>query len=272
VVNYANFQRIFESRLGITAAFSIVALISAIGWNVYAIIAIKNRDLNVIARQKESAPNESSTILDENIDPNGFGLIDKSSEANDISSIGPSVVGQLAANYFALQSQGMYTPELGKQIAAEMAPHVRTDVPFHTYSVADIKIKIDKSDMGINKYHNDMRTALAPLSKNKRLELEIYAMYVDTQDTKYLDQLRTAAINYRLAADATAKVLVPQDARSYHIALLNALQEFASVLDAMADNAEDPITSAALLRSYNQAEENIFASFGSLITYVQKHS
>lgn len=255
--------------MSITAVFSIVALIGALGWSAYLIIATKNHNLNVVVQQRESIPIDDLKELDENIDSSGFGLIDKSSTANDVSNIGPSVVVQLAADYFALQSQGMYTPELGKQIATEMAPHVRADVPSRMYSVADIKIDNDISEERINRYHNELRTALVPLGKNTRSELELYALYVDTQDTKYLDQLRTAAINYRFATDATVNVPVPQDARSYHIALLNALQEFASVLDAMADNAQDPITSAALLRSYNKAEENVYASFGSLATYVQ---
>ena len=268
-MNYANLQRMPLSRMSITAALSIVALISAIGWSEYAIIEKKNHDLNVIAQQRESIPTDPSKTLDAQIDSNGFGLIDKSSTENDISNIGPSVVGQLAADYFALQSQGLYTPELGQQIAAEMAPHVKADVLFRKYSVADIKTDPDTSAVRINRYHKNLRTALAPLGKNARSELELYALYVDTQNTKYLDQLRASAINYRSAADAAASVPAPQDARSYHIALLDALQEFASVLDAMAENAADPITSAALLRSYNKAEENVYTSFSSLATYVQ---
>ena len=123
------------------------------------------------------------------------------------------------------------------------------------------------------KYRSDLQVSLAPLLKNSLPELTIFGMYTSTKDTKYLTQLKTIAQNYRDAAVATSKVVVPADAIPYQIDILNAMQEFGATLDQLTAHVDDPITTAALLRSYNQAEQDMFNSFNSLTTYyASKHS
>jgi hypothetical protein len=117
------------------------------------------------------------------------------------------------------------------------------------------------------RYRDDLRTALAPLLKNTGSELEIYGKYIETSDPSYLEQLSAAAVNYRAAADNAAAVTVPNDAVNYHKDILNAMEEFAATLDQMAAHATDPLASAALLRTYNQAESDMYTSFNSLSLY-----
>ena len=52
-----------------------------------------------------------------------------------------------------------------------------------------------------------------------------------------------------------------------HIAILNAMQEFAATLDALAAHADDPLASVALLRTYNESESAVLYSFNDLGTY-----
>ena len=116
-------------------------------------------------------------------------------------------------------------------------------------------------------YRSDLRTAFAPLLKNTTPEYEIFAQYADTKDVSYLTKLKSIALDYRTAASSTALVVVPRDAVSYHVAILNAMEEFAATLDALATHANDPFASVALLRSYDQAESDMLTSFNALTTY-----
>ena len=47
--------------------------------------------------------------------------------------------------------------------------------------------------------------------------------------------------------------------------------QFGAALEALADNADDPITSTVLLRSYNDAENNMISSFNNLAKYFVHH-
>ena len=95
---------------------------------------------------------------------------------------------------------------------------------------------------------------------------------METSDPSYLTQLSAAAKNYHAAADAAVAITIPRDALNYHIAILNAMEEFAAVLDAMSTHTADPITSAALLRAYDQAEQDMFTSFNNLSAYYLQKS
>jgi hypothetical protein len=116
-------------------------------------------------------------------------------------------------------------------------------------------------------YRSDLRIALQPLLENDGSELEIYGKYVETSDPAHLEKLREAAERYRAAAEAAAAMTVPRDAVSYHKDILNAMEQFAATLDAMAKYADDPFASVALLRSYNAAEARMFTTFDALGNY-----
>ena len=198
--------------------------------------------------------------------------LDKTSDtsatsSNDVDHLAPNVVGQLATHYMVMQQQGTYTADAGAQVATAMAPNVKVDVPFKTYAVSDIKTSPDTSYAAMMKYRADLQVSLTPLLKNSIPEITIFGLYTSTKDTKYLTQLNSIAQNYRDAADATAKIAVPADAAPYQLDILNAMQEFASTLNELTSHVDDPITTAALLRSYNQAEQDMLTSFNSLTTY-----
>jgi hypothetical protein len=120
-------------------------------------------------------------------------------------------------------------------------------------------------------YRNNLKDALAPLTTVKEMELGIFAHYTQTQDPQYLDQLRSIATKYETAASSSARLTVPSDAASLHAGVLNAMGEFGATLEALADNASDPITVVALLRTYRDAEDNMIASFNALAMYYSHH-
>lgn len=191
-----------------------------------------------------------------------------SSTPEEVAQLGPAVASQIMANFAVMQQEGSYTPEAAAAAGAEIAvAAAQTQVAHPIYDAADITTTADVTPARISRYQRDMAEALAPLSGNTRPEYEIFAYYVETGDDTYLAKLRKIAGNYRTAAGNGAAVVVPQGMQTLHIALLNSFQEFAAVLDALADNATDPITSTALLVSYNKAEDNLRAVSGAYTSF-----
>ena len=45
------------------------------------------------------------------------------------------------------------------------------------------------------------------------------------------------------------------------------MEEFAATLDGLSTHATDPLASAALLRTYNKAETDMYTSFNALSSY-----
>ncbi|MBI5003785.1 hypothetical protein HZC00_01690 [Candidatus Kaiserbacteria bacterium] len=255
-------------RLVVSAILSVIVVATVAGWRFHQISTQKDVDLFAVARSAtthttgDSPARSLAEALGMNMSPNAT-----SSTPEEISQIGPNTMSRLMTYYSFLEQSGSYTPELGAQIAASIAPTVQAHVPYTMYDEASVQTDPDTSYRRMRAYRTDLQKSFAPFSKNTAYELDLYNDYMQTHDEKYLSQLKTAAQNYRDAATLTAKVVVPTDAVSIHVGVLNALQEFSSTLTLIADNIHDPITSLALLSSYNKAEDSMTTSFAALDTY-----
>ena len=119
-------------------------------------------------------------------------------------------------------------------------------------------------------YRSGLTTALAPLLRNNDAELGIFNDYLQTHDAYKLTTLSQFAGRYRQAAALLSAMTVPLDARQYHLAVANSLLRFAATLDALVKNANDPMATLALLRSYNAAEDEVYASFAALTSYQKR--
>ena len=176
--------------------------------------------------------------------------------------LGDAVLSQFAARYQELASQG----DVSSSTAASAAD-IMPEVSYKTYSTADVATDPDVSLQRVIRYRSDLRLALMPLLNSTTPEFEIYARYVDTRNETHLDRLKAVASDYRVEIAQTLKVKAPRDASARHLAILDAMSRFAATLDALADNAKDPIASVALLRAYNEAERSMFTSFDALGRY-----
>lgn len=193
-------------------------------------------------------------------------------DQDGISNIGENVMGALVGSYVTLAESGSYTPEEGGKIAEDIAASLKASVSYLVYSQIDIKIDTDTSYERMLTYRNDLRIALEPLLKNPGYELGLFATYIESRDARYLEQLKETAINYRLAIENAANVVVPEDAASQHVGILNALSEFGAIVERLSKHADDAFASAALLRTYNDSEANLVVSFDSLASYYKsKH-
>lgn len=254
----------------IAAALSVAALLAIIGWQIHT----SDQGMNagapaVIADGNASAAlTTASTPL---ISPYALISPDATSGAatssDDISQLGTEVLNRLAQAYSGLQNANAFSTSTANAVAADTLPLLQTNVQYTTYLSSNLKTDSDTSFARMLTYRSDLRTSLAPLLKNTEPEFAIFGSYVQTKDTSYLTQLEAVAQNYRDAVALTAKVVVPEDAVPYHIAILNAMEEFAATLDAMSAQASDPFAVAGLLQNYEQAESDMVTSFNALATY-----
>lgn len=257
------------------AALSVAALVGIVVWQVGQaltdgnIISAVNRTASEIS-ERAGTPYGSmnwQAPIDELAPASAAGSNEAMEDEDGISNIAENVVGALVGSYTALSEAGSYTQEEGEKIASGIAENLRANVSYTSYSEADIQTDEDTSYKRMLTYRSDLREALEPLLKNPGYELRIFANYIESRDAEYLSQLKTAAQNYDDAVEGAAEVIVPKDATSYHVGVLNALSEFGTTIKAMTEHADDAFASAALLRTYNSAELKLFTSFNALASY-----
>jgi len=194
------------------------------------------------------------------------------STSEDLSTIGPTLVAALASQYESLKEQGLYTSAVGEALAAQLAPTLKAPLFYKKFSLSDIPTTSDTSFARMQTYQRDIQTALAPLAKNTTPEIAIFSQYVQTNDARYLDEVRRVAGYYQEAVAGAALVTAPQDASDEHVAILNAMQAFSAVLEALAEYADDPIAVMALLQTYNDAEGGMVVSFNAFASYIAGHT
>lgn len=251
----------------VLAGIAVIALVVVAFAQGYAQITRGGRDLSArnaspeatqIARTPSGAINWQAELATDT---------DTDSDADGISNIAENVMGALIDSYTALSETDSYSQEDGEKIAEDIAASLKASVSYPVYSAGDLETDSDTSYERMLAYRGDLRTALEPLLKNPGYELSIFANYIESRDQTYLDQLHLTIQNYRAAIESAANVVVPADALTEHIGILNSLSEFAAVVERLARHADDPFASAALLRTYNETELRLFASFDALATY-----
>jgi len=247
------------SPIFITAAISIAALLAVAGWQIDASLRERSAATSYVAET-----NASSTSL---LDTSASSIL---SSDPSTTPLGSAVFDELVAQYLSLQDGGLYTPETGERAAEKMAEELKVPISYRAYTAADISTDPDSSYVRMLAYRGELQESLAPLLRNTQAEYEIFAYYVNTKDKTYLEKLQRAAQNYRAAAGATALVVPPQDAFGQHLGILNAMGEFAATLDALVANADDPFAAVVLLRTYNEAEARVLASFQALAKYYRE--
>ena len=262
------------STIRITAALCVVGLLGVSAWEIES--ALHPAVAPAIATSGSLAVGtESNTPLPKvnwQLNPSGTSTVAvaSSTDPDGLANIAPNVVGTLLGSYSALQNAGQYSSDVGGQIAGDVASTLVANVSYSTFTASDIKTDSDTSLARMLTYRADMRTATAPLLKNKEPEYAIFARYVDSQNPKDLAELQTVAKNYRDSVALLQKVVVPADATTYHVAIMNSLSSFAATLDAMSAHANDPFASAALLRTYDAAEQDVLTSFNDEAMFYRK--
>jgi hypothetical protein len=244
-----------------TAGLSVAVLFLAIIWTLVE----KNApEPQKIAIETSSPPEESfaDTLLEE--------ALNATSTDSGLSPLGDVVLNKVIDAYSSLSDEGTYSESKAKQAAQDIAKKLEPVVQGRNYGPLDLKTTKDISLDRVLLYRSDLRESLAPLLSIPEPEYSTFARFVETRDPAHLLALERDANLYRIAASSTLRVEVPADAVPQHLAILNAMENFASTLEALATHATDPFASAALLRSYNQGEEDMLTSFNALAQYYRK--
>lgn len=255
--------------MALAAAVSIVALIGVGVWRVADFASVDADDDSETRTASSSIPALGADWQQEMILLGITTEVDPSAtSSNDsVSMIGPQVMAQLLGNYIGLNADGKYSLEAAAKAAESIAPNVRATVSYQPYDLSDFKTDDATTYDRMLTYRADLRIALAPLLENKESELEVYGRYIESADPAHLATLKVMAQNYRAAVSLAAAVVVPKDAVGYHRSVVNAMVEFATVLDSLADHGDDAFASVALLRTYNDAEQKLLTSFDALTRY-----
>jgi hypothetical protein len=98
-------------------------------------------------------------------------------------------------------------------------------------------------------------------------EFSLYARYIATNDSTWLEGLSATAARYRTAESAALEVEVPMSAKEAHLRAVNALGKYTETLERLVRFANDPIASLALLRTYNEDEREFLLAFDALAKF-----
>lgn len=245
------------SSFRLTAYLAVLVLVGFVGWNMSSGPSLSSPQIQATA---------SASGVDDSLNELRSAA---SSTAKNITPLGASIFAQ-AIVAFDKATQQASSSDAGLAAVQDFGAKIKPPVDYRTYAAGDISTVSDTSKDRVLSYRADLRTALEPLLENKEYELDVFAKYVDTKDTKYLQDLRLASQNYKRAIVNTEKVVAPADAASYQAAILTAMSEFSATLDALADNATDPFASSALLRTFTDAQDNMVASFNSIGKYASQ--
>ena len=248
-----------------TAALSVIILIGAIGWKVDQSFQKSQAGISTTSAPAGSdSGNESAASSGAGL---GIGSTSAAADPYAPSVISDNVAATLATDYAATAQGGAYSTSSAVQAAQALGASLNADVTYRVYGASDIKTDPDTSYAGMLAYRASLQKTFTPLLANKQPELDMFSRYVETQDPQYLTELQQAADNYKLAAAETAQVVVPADAVSVQIGILNAMQSFAATLDQMAASADDPVAEAALVNTYLQGQQQMFSTFNALYAY-----
>lgn len=282
----------FPGSIRIAAAVSVAMLfiVTAVKWS-------PNHESPLI-KIRESAPLSVRHYIDEvdsdgdglpdwqetltgtdiyNADSDGDGVPDTVSDASDTfllsdntsptttdATLAGTIGSRLFDEYTLLKKRGAYTPTQASELGERLSKNIRPDIAVTFYAVDDLTVFDTTSKKTVEEHREALKVAVAPFFNLSEPEFAIYGQFMESGDSILLQKLTDHAEVYREVAEGVREVPVPKDLTSVHLEIVNSLLLFASVLDAMVHEADDPLASLALLGTYSQSELYIQAAFSAL--------
>lgn len=195
-----------------------------------------------------------------------------STSSDPLSAMGSALTESLIGGYLSLKEADSYTPERGELLASTIASNLRAPTIFVPHTRTELVIDTDTSQVRILEYRADMREALAPMVDiEAEPEFSLFARFIQTGDILWLEKLSEVAVRYRQAENSALAVEIPVSATESHLRVVNALGKYTETLERLVRFANDPLALMALLRTYNEAEREMFLAFDALAKfYVQE--
>jgi len=271
----------------VLAALSIAVLIVVLGWKAGGLFhkttPIALNDVPVAApspfieetdSDKDGVPDWQESLL--GTDPYNSEDFPKTATTTENTpyeneTAADAVSDRLLAQYLTLKEANAYTAERGERLGESLADNLQVNTAFIPYTDDELTIQDDTSPDAVAQYRNRMQEALEPFLGLTTPEFELYARFIDSKDSTVLDALHERAAIYKKVAQDIVSVPVPKDATLQHREVANSLAFFGVVLENMVKYSSDPIASLALLRTYNEAEQYVGATFNALSVYYNGH-
>lgn len=187
------------------------------------------------------------------------------------SSSGADTLARTFVNsYLSATQNGSISLSDPNAFGSALAQTIQEPTIAYTIVLAKDIHTTEDSDDAQNTYQKTLRDVVDPISKASEPEIAIYGRLLEGQASADADLAQTIAV-YQSVAQGMRAMTVPKSALLVHLGAVNAIGFYAAVLDAMRTHIADSISSLALMRTYNEAEQNMFANFGALSKYLSQH-
>ena len=155
-----------------------------------------------------------------------------------------------------------------KEMIVRDATETMFKLDFETIDKTNIKTTVGTSTEDILSYKDKLAIALSEVLKLDEYELNIYAQAIQENSKERFDTLKKVSDIYKKASDNILKISAPENFAEGHVDMINALNMFSSVLNAMSKGYDDPAESLAGAGNFSFAEERIMQAFNKLKIYL----
>lgn len=262
-----------QASIAITAALSVMLLLGAALWQTFHYVNATNASKRMSYERQPSntstAPGWKLTLETLRGDA---ATTSTSTSSDPLSNLADAVAQQFVRSYIGLQQSGNFSTDTAAQVGTNLGESIKAPSRFVPHKESELTVVPDTSIERVLMYRSDMRVALASLLSAAEPEFATFGRYIQTKDPEQLDQLKKAIDRYLTAEHASLRVAVPQDAVAFHLRAVNSLGAFASIIDELVRFADDPLTSVAILRTYNDSEQELLYAFDALSQYYVRKS
>ncbi|TSC86991.1 MAG: hypothetical protein G01um10148_96 [Parcubacteria group bacterium Gr01-1014_8] len=271
------------SSIVITAGLAAAILLSAIGWQLGGYwakhhVVKKPIQFDRAPDETSKAPVIGSISNDWRDELARLGLVNTTTDAavatssDPLATFGDTIAQEFLTTYLSLKQYGSYSPEKAAQLGKALGSNAHVPTNFTLHASSELTLASDTSKERILKYRSEMRDALRMLVNGSPPEFETLALYIETKNPERLIELSEAAERYRDAEKNALAVVVPSDAAELHIRVVNALGAYGSAVDQLVRSMASPVTTLAVLRTYNEAEREMLYAFDALASYYVRKS
>ena len=269
-----------QSSIALTAAFSVAIFVLVALWQGISFVKTAHSTSNLVyERPGETNPPEKKLRIsldmlrgDTQNSLNVLSAKTAATSSDPLSNLTDFVAQQFVSSYAALKASGRLSTDTVAAVGATLGESIKAPSQFIAHAAPDLITTPDTSLERVLAYRSDMRVALASLISPAEPEFAIFARYVETKDPRKILELQKAVERYRTAELAALLVPVPKDAAPLHLRVVNSLGAFADSINELIRFADDPITSVAILRTYNDGEREMLDAFNALSAYYVRKS
>jgi hypothetical protein len=200
------------------------------------------------------------------------GTPETATSSDPVAYVGDILATELLRGYSTMKETDTYSVEAARAFGTTLGTNVLPESLHTPIDPAAIRTDEDVSRDRVLSYRADMREAMSVLISDSPPEFVLFAEYLESGNAERLRAIEASAERYRAASAALQNVIVPKDALEYHVRAVNALEAYANTLDRLVLFSAQPLSSLALLRTYNEAERELLFAFDVLAQYYVRKS